>query len=87
MTNTPGPWTAENSGKGSWIKGSNGKWAALSCGETDAEADDNAALISAAPEMLEALELALYHAAHYPEHMWMKFAREAVGKAKRGKND
>jgi hypothetical protein len=40
------PWSAEpNGGKGSWIKGASGEWAALSCGDTDASADANAEFI------------------------------------------
>lgn len=54
---TPGPWQAEPmTGRGAWIKGENGNWAALSCGETDLEAEANARLIAAAPELLAALK-------------------------------
>lgn len=53
---TPGPWLAEvSAAKVAWIQGSNGEWAALACGETDASAAANARLIAAAPDMLEAL--------------------------------
>ena len=45
VEHTPTPWTAEKGGKGAWIKGANGEWAALSCGDTDATADANAAFI------------------------------------------
>lgn len=59
MTYTPGPWVVEqNGGKGAWIAGSTGEWAALACGDSNATAEANARLIAAAPEMLEALLLA-----------------------------
>lgn len=51
---TPGPWTAEpQAGRGAWIKGSTGEWVALSCGDTDERARDNAHLIVAAPKLYE----------------------------------
>lgn len=46
-------------GRGAWIKGENGNWAALSCGETDLEAEANARLIAASPDLLEACKAAL----------------------------
>lgn len=56
---TQGPWQAEaNAGRGAWIKGSTGEWAALSCGDTDERARANARLIAAAPDLLAALEQA-----------------------------
>ncbi|MGO4337836.1 hypothetical protein AB4037_23245 [Labrys sp. KB_33_2] len=46
---TPTPWEAEpEAGRGAWIKGTSGEWAALSCGDTDESARANAALIVAA---------------------------------------
>lgn len=57
---TPGPWMAEPmTGRGAWVKGESGEWAALSCGNTDAIAEANARLIAAAPDMYEALIAAL----------------------------
>jgi len=54
---TPGPWVAETgAGRGAWIKGSDGEWSALSCGATDEVAEENARLIAAAPELLDALK-------------------------------
>jgi len=53
---TPTPWSAEqNGGRGSWIKGATGEWAALSCGDTDASAEANAALIVRAVNSYAAL--------------------------------
>jgi hypothetical protein len=53
---TPGPWEAEpQTGRGAWIKGSDGEWAALSCGDTDERGRANAHLIAAAPDLYEAL--------------------------------
>jgi hypothetical protein len=47
---TPGPYVAEQTDRprGAWIKGANGNWIALGCGETDREAADNTRLIVAA---------------------------------------
>jgi hypothetical protein len=54
---TPGPWMREpQGGRGSWIRGENGEWAALACGDTDESANANACLIAGAPEMLAALK-------------------------------
>ena len=57
---TPGPWSREvGAGRGAWIAGANMHgWAALACGNTDAEAEANARLIAAAPELYEALQFA-----------------------------
>ena len=59
---TPGEWQAENAGgRGSWIGNANHEtsWAAMSCGNSDAEAEANAALIvalrNALPQILSAL--------------------------------
>lgn len=58
VKSTPGPWTAEkNGGKGAWIKGANGEWSAMACGTDDENADANARLIAAAPDLLEALKV------------------------------
>lgn len=56
---TPGPWTAEpGGGRGAWVKGANGEWAALACGDSDERAAHNAAAIATLPELYEALERA-----------------------------
>jgi len=60
---TPGPWVAEPQiGKGAWVKGSDGQWAALSCGTDDANGAANARLIASAPDLLEALRQLLGNA-------------------------
>ena len=43
---TPGPWVPEKGGRGAWIKGATGEWAALSCADTDDQADANATFIA-----------------------------------------
>lgn len=56
---TPGPWRAEWVPKGQrpWVgRIAEGRWAALACGKTDEEAEANARLIAAAPELLAALQ-------------------------------
>jgi len=53
---TPGPWVAEPQvGKGAWVTGSDGQWAALSCGTDDANGAANARLIASAPDLLASL--------------------------------
>lgn len=45
---TPEPWITEpGGGRGAWIKGANGEWAALACGDTDQSASNNARRILA----------------------------------------
>ena len=62
MTNTehtPGPWQVEGVPKGRrpWVgRIAEGRWAALACGYTDEEAEANARLIAAAPDLLASLE-------------------------------
>ena len=60
---TPGPWDAEKLSRVArenerpWVgRLSEHRYAALSCGETQAEATANAHLIAAAPDLYEALE-------------------------------
>ena len=54
---TAGPWEAEApAARGAWIKGANGEWTALACGDNDETASANARLIASAPALLEALE-------------------------------
>ena len=63
----PAPWIAEpQGGRGAWIKGANGKWVALACGDTHEEADAHARIIVAAPLLEKALKdvLASLAAAH-----------------------
>lgn len=60
---TPGPWKAEpQAGKGAWIAGPSGEWAALSCGTNDERGAANAAFIASArtwvPALLDALSSA-----------------------------
>jgi hypothetical protein len=60
---TPTPWGAEpKGGKGSWIKGASGEWAALSCGDEDATADANAEFICRAVNAHDDLVAALKYA-------------------------
>lgn len=49
---TPGPWESEDADRGAWIRGSNGEWAALACGNTDENARANAQLIAASPTVI-----------------------------------
>lgn len=79
---TPGPWLAETpSCKGSWVKGSGGKWTALACGESDENAGANARLIAAAPDMLAALK-AFLAAADFEDGEGAKaLAADAIAKA------
>lgn len=77
---TPGPWNAEPmTGRGAWVKGSSGEWAALSCGDTDATAEANARLIAAAPDLLAALKKIVFDWDGEPEDMIE--AQEAIAKA------
>jgi len=76
---TPGPWTAEpEGGRGAWVRGSNGTWAALACGDTDAEADANAHLIAAAPDMLVALQMAV-PALEWCQKQWASSPQQGSG--------
>lgn len=56
-----GPWQAEvlppdaRENERPWIKDANGKWVALSCGDTKAESITNAQAIAALPELVEVL--------------------------------
>ena len=61
---TPGPWVAEPMvGKGAWI-GNEGAWTALALGETEELARANKHIITAAPDLYDALERVLrYHGA------------------------
>lgn len=53
---TKGPWEAEPmTGRGAWVRGASGEWAALACGDSDLTAEANARLIAASPALLEAL--------------------------------
>jgi hypothetical protein len=90
---TPGPWNAEPmTGRGAWVKGSSGEWAALSCGDTDTTAEANARLIAAAPELLEALNKIISRHSELvcsgdcgfwdvEDEEKMKLARSAIAKA------
>lgn len=54
---TPGDWEAEHGGgRGAWIRASKDDWAAMSCGNTDAEANANAAyLVAVQPQNIALL--------------------------------
>ncbi len=84
---TPGPWKIEQGGgRGAWIEGTDGEYAALAAGNTDERANANASLIAAAPELLEALE------AFVEEYAWISdklsiAARAAIAKARAGKGE
>jgi len=57
---TPGPWEREKgAGRGAWIKGRSGEWAALACGGNDETAEANARMIAAAPDLLDVARLTL----------------------------
>lgn len=56
---TPGPWKAESDGgRGAWVKGAMGEWAALACGDTDISANAHARAIAQVPAMLALVEMA-----------------------------
>lgn len=90
---TPGPWTAEPMvGRGAWVKGVTGEWAALSCGDTNERAQSNASLIAAAPELYEALEgFVIFHSGHAMANAELQArmiaARAALAKARGEAND
>lgn len=93
---TPGPWTAEPMvGRGAWVKGATGEWAALSCGDTNERAQANASLIAAAPELYDALKAITdcYGVGQPPEkflknvHDFMMEGRAALAKARGEAND
>lgn len=80
---TPGPWVAENAGRGGWIKGSTGEWSALACGDA---ADANARLITAAPDLLASVKqlLAVYWGdgdGQSPDPYCIQQAKDAISKA------
>jgi hypothetical protein len=81
---TPGPWEAKKF-QGLWeVKTVNGR---MGMDESElipvthlglgVSTEANAALIAAAPELLEALETAERMAAEEGEHFWIRFAEEA----------
>lgn len=90
---TPGPWSAdwwyhEASGQGGWSFSAGGRRLPLCDMEMDPAKDDepeaNARLISAAPEILEALRLLMIEGPDLDEMSWADAcdkARAAIAKA------
>ena len=72
MTHTPGPWTAD----GHFIEATSDRTIAFLC---DDATDDDARLIAAAPELLEALERIVKETA--TSHV-TKAAKAAIAKAR-----
>jgi len=84
MSHTPGPWTAFDTtvyiGKtGTFLNNGEPAWGGFdlrACPNPNA----NAHLISAAPDLFEALQIALSYAG--PSDDWVSKARQAITKAK-----
>ena len=82
---TPGPWEVESGGRGSWI-GNGNRYAALSCGPTDEEAQANGRLISKAPEMYDILfRLSVYEHVDFEEIQ--KLVKQATEESQPPKED
>jgi hypothetical protein len=92
---TPGPWEAFYKSKyGEWhvsvpIAGSNMKWAIFDDGIRTENPEADARLIAAAPDLLEALEFAVYEQfgdvpVSYPLSAWIIKAQAAISKARGG---
>lgn len=91
---TPGPWAIHSNEFTKWVSNESGKAQIAKvfkpAGMADATADANAQLISAAPELLEALEACVERMAKIQEHTnyplaWPRVqAMEAISKAKGG---
>ncbi len=82
-TPTSGPWSIEQPvRRGAWIYGPDG-YVALTCGNTDEEAEANARLIAAAPDLLAALEMATEMLVRYSTFFSLKGPIEtALAKAR-----
>lgn len=60
MNKWKGPWTSEvPTRRGAWIKNAEGDWVALALGDTDEMACAHANMITAFPDVAEALETVL----------------------------
>lgn len=85
---TPTPWEAEPSAaRGAWIKGADGEWVALSCGDTDERAVANAEFIARAVNAHDALVAACEAALEASEHSHMRaILRAALSRTKENGN-
>lgn len=82
---TPGPWEYYEE-EGRFVIAANGEQGGEGIAVTAGrhyDRESNAALIAAAPDLLEALEMALFHAFGGPGFSkWREKARDAIAKAK-----
>jgi len=80
---TPGPWKVSHESNGTFIRGAHGGLVASLEAGYQAMRDADARLISAAPDLLEALEdlTALYEASPGRDPAFVKKARAAIRKA------
>ena len=80
MTINKAPWTTTHG----WIYDADGELVGICWGKTPEEVEDNAQLISAAPEILEALEtmVEMVEMDRFIQDYAMEIAREAIKKAR-----
>ena len=80
MSISEAPWTTTHG----WIYDADGELVGICWGKTPEEAEDNAQLISAAPEILEALEsmVDMVEMNRFIQDYAMEIAREAIKKAR-----
>ena len=80
MTINKAPWTTTHG----WIYDADGELVGICWGKTPEEVEDNAQLISAAPEILEALEtmVEMVEMDRFLQDYAMEIAREAIKKAR-----